>query len=172
MRSVKYLYINVKGENMSQFEKYHPILTPHYTFDWLTKVRVIDVFNLYQASAAATTMEATAAQINHIMREIFHDHQLIWGVSDRTTNTFVGQVGFAPIDTTNHTATLTVNLISTYQQTAVLTEILARLVAFGTVELKLQQLTLVLSQPNSVLDQVMSRLNFVTQDHLTFNYRQ
>lgn len=82
---------------MSQFEKYHPILTPHYTFDWLTKARVIDVFNLYQTSTPTATMETTATQINHIMREIFHDRQLIWGVTDRTTTKFVGQVALRPL---------------------------------------------------------------------------
>lgn len=157
---------------MSQFEKYHPILTPHYTFDWLTKARVIDVFDLYQAKTTTATMEATATQINHIMREIFHDRQLVWGVIDRTTNKFVGQVGFAPIDTAKHTGTLIINLRPAYQQTTTLTEILERLVAFGTVELKLQQLTLNLPQQSPLIEKVLHNLNFVTHDHLTFNYQQ
>ena len=156
---------------MSQFEKYHPILTPHYTFDWLTKARVIDVFNLYQTSTPTATMETTATQINHIMREIFHDRQLIWGVTDRTTTKFVGQVGFTPIDTANHTGTLIINLRPAYQQATTLTEILERLVAFGTVELKLQQLTLNLPQQNSIIEKILHNLNFFTQDHLTFNYQ-
>lgn len=157
---------------MSQFEKYHPILTPHYTFDWLTKVRVIDVFNLYQTSNATATMETTAAQINHTMREIFHDHQLVWGVTDRDTNAFVGQVGFAPIDTAKHEATLSVDLTATYQQVTTLREILERLVAFGTVELKLNRLTLILPKHDDLMAQTLAGLNFSTTDHLTFNYHQ
>ncbi|WP_436670416.1 GNAT family N-acetyltransferase [Lactiplantibacillus argentoratensis] len=157
---------------MSQFEKYHPILTPHYTFDWLTKVRVIDVFNLYQTSNETATMEKTAAQINHTMREIFHDHQLVWGVTDRETNAFVGQVGFAPIDMAEHEATLSVDLTATYQQVTTLKEILERLVAFGTVELKLHQLTLTLPRQDPLMAQVLRDTSFTTTDQLTFNYHQ
>lgn len=117
-------------------------------------------------------METTAAQINHTMREIFHDHQLVWGVTDRDTNAFVGQVGFAPIDTAKHEATLSVDLTATYQQVTTLREILERLVAFGTVELKLNRLTLILPKRDDLMAQILAGLNFSTTDHLTFNYHQ
>ena len=156
---------------MSQFEKYHPILTPHYAFDWLTKVRVVDVFNLYQTTDTTVTMAATADRINQVMREIFNDRQLIWGVTDRTTNDFCGQVGFAPIDMAAHQATLTVQLTDANHDVAPLTKILERLVAFGTVELKLQQLKLALSQPDSLMGQVLTTLGFTTTDNLNFDYQ-
>jgi len=158
---------------MSQFEKYHPLLTPHYAFDWLTKSRVIDVFNLYQANQVpAITMEMTAAKINDTMRAIFSDQQLVWGVTDKVTDDFVGQVGFPSLNLDQHTAALSIAVVASYHRNETLTELLERLVAFGTVELKLQRLTLTIPVEDDLIAQVLTGLSFTTTDHLTFNYQQ
>lgn len=156
---------------MSQFEKYHPILTAHYAFDWLTKARSIDVLRLYQRADAAMTIQTAAEKINQTMREIFHDQKLVWGVTDRTDGHFVGQVGFDPIDTSTGQATVSVDVFAD-TPAAVLTEIYQRLVAFGTAELKLTTLTVTLTGPDSKCDQVLTALGFHTTDHQHYHYQK
>lgn len=158
---------------MSQFEKYHPILTPHYAFDWLTKARAIDVFRLYETTATtAIDMPTVAAAINQTMREIFRDQKLLWGVTTRVNDTFIGEVGFDPIDLTTKQATLRVNLFPANQQDKVLTEIMTRLVAFGTAELKLTDLTVTLPTNQPTFAKVLENLNFTTTDHHTYRYQK
>lgn len=157
---------------MSQFEKYHPILTPHYAFDWLTKARAIDVLHLdQQRTPADHSLTSTATRINQTMRDIFSDQQLIWGVSDRQTGAFLGQVGYAPIDMTAKTATLTVDLMANFQTEPVYTEIIERLVAFGTAELKLTELTVTLPTTTPTLVTVLKRLNFTPIDQQRYRYQ-
>ncbi|WP_048001051.1 GNAT family N-acetyltransferase [Lactiplantibacillus herbarum] len=158
---------------MSQFEKYHPLLTPHYAFDWLTKNRVIDVFNLYQSiKEPAITMETTAALVNDTMRAIFSDQQLVWGVTDKATDDFVGQVGFTSLNLDQHAATVKIAVVAAYHRSEPLTEILQRLISFGTLELKLQHLTVTIPVMDKLVEQVLTGLNFTTTDHLTFNFQQ
>lgn len=150
---------------MAQFEKYHPILTAHYTLDWLTKARAIDVQTLdQQATSTTAALTTTAAQINQTMRLIFRDQQLIWGVTNRTTDQFVGRVGFAPIDLHNHQATLIVDLLADAQTTATWTELYQRLVAFATAELQLKVLTVNLTSANPELEAILTRLGFTPSD--------
>ncbi|AVK61418.1 GNAT family N-acetyltransferase [Lactobacillus sp. CBA3605] len=149
---------------MSKFEKYHPLLTPHYTFDWLTKVRVKSVFTLYQQMSdtqTPPTMLTTADQLNQTMREIFHDQKLVWGISTRPTDQFVGQAGFDPIDLTTKTAVLTVTVLSAHHQTAVLTEIYQRLIAFAWHELHLTHLTVVPAADDIITRHLLVQLDFV-----------
>ena len=158
---------------MSQFEKYHPLLTPHYAFDWLTKNRVLDIFNLYQSIKEPTiTMEETAAIINDTMRTIFSDQQLVWGVTDKATDDFVGQVGFTSLNLEQRTATIEIAIVATYHRNDTLTEILQRLVSFGMLELKLQHLALTIPAKDDQLAQVLTDLKFTTTDSLNFSYQQ
>jgi len=160
---------------MSKFEKYHPILTEHYTFDWLTKARAKDVFALYQQLTpnSSVTMLTTATTINQTMRDIFHDRKLIWGISSRQTDHFIGQAGFDPIDLDQLTATLTVQLLPADHNLATLTELYTRLTAFGTQELGLTRLNVTIPATDQLVAQVLTTLKFkpVTKhqpDQLTF----
>ena len=158
---------------MSQFEKYHPILTAHYALDWLTKSRAIDVFHLYQLSGTTPLdMPTTATQINQTMREIFRDQKLVWGVSDRSSGQFVGQAGFDPIDTTTHRARLRLDLLPANEQPAALTELYQHLVAFGTTELALTRLTVQLTTIDAQRAAILTSLGFTTSDQLTFQYQK
>ncbi|BDZ32245.1 GNAT family N-acetyltransferase [Lactiplantibacillus sp. WILCCON 0030] len=157
---------------MPKLEKYHPILTPHYTFDWLTKARVKDVLTLIQETDARQqpTILSVADRINQTMREIFHDQKLVWGITQRTTDQLIGIAGFTPLDLTANTATLTVTVLPAQQQPAVLAEIYTRLTAFATHELGLTQLSVHLSQPDQSLTKIFTELGFsvMTTDPLDF----
>ncbi|AVK63989.1 GNAT family N-acetyltransferase [Lactobacillus sp. CBA3606] len=149
---------------MTKFEKYHPLLTPHYTLDWLTKVRVKNVLTLYQQMSNAQTpptILTTADQLNQTMREIFHDQKLVWGISTRPTDQFIGQAGFDPIDLTAKTAVLTVTVLTAHHQIAVLTEIYQRLIAFAWHELHLTHLTVIPAADDTMTRSLLSQLDFV-----------
>lgn len=157
---------------MSQFEKYHPILTPHYTFDWLTKVRAVDVFHLcQQVDAGQPTMLTTADYINQTMREIFHDQQLVWAISDRQTDQFIGRAGFAPIDMTTKTATISVELLAKMVTPATLSELYQRLLTFGTDELHLTQLTVNLPVENTDSTTILNKLGFTAVTAQQYRYQ-
>lgn len=157
---------------MSQFEKYHPILTPHYAFDWLTKARAIDVLHLYEAQTTVpVSMQTAATRINQTMREIFRDQKLVWGVTDRQTDEFIGQAGFDPIDTSDQTATLRLDVFPAFDQRLALTELYQRLLTFGTAELKLTTLTVQLAQAGGPADQVLTALGFTTTDQRAYRYQ-
>jgi len=158
---------------MPKLEKYHPILTPNYTFDWLTKTKVKDLFTLLQQTqpSSKVTILSTADETNQTMRDIFHDKKLIWGITDRKSNQFIGQAGFDPLDLTNQTGTLTVTLLPDHQQLTVLTEIYDRLVSFASHELGLTTLTTVQSQPNPALTKLLTKLNFKEITDTTFTLK-
>lgn len=155
---------------MPKLEKYHPILTPNYTFDWLTKSRVKDVFTLTEQTqpTAQPTILSTADEINQTMRDIFHDKKLIWGITDRKTDQLIGRAGFELLDFVNHTATLTVTLLPAQRQLAILTEIYGRLVAFGRHELALTTLTVALLQADPQLTDLLTTLKFTKVTTTTF----
>lgn len=155
---------------MPKLEKYHPILTPHYTFDWLTKARVKDVFSLTQQTqpTSQATLLTTADNINQTMRDIFHDQKLIWGITQRDNDHLIGQAGFDPLDLDGQTATLTVTLFPSQQQGPVLTELYDRLVAFGCHELGLTTLTVTLPKPDQQLRELLTGLNFTETTASTF----
>jgi len=162
---------------MPKFEKYHPILTPHYTFDWLTKARAKDVLAFYQQFTPVTetvpTMLTTADRINHTMRDIFHDQKLVWGISRRADDQFIGQAGFDPIDTDQQTATLQVHVMPAAHQQTTLAELYTRLTEFGTQELGLTKLNVTLPVTDTIATQILTALHFrsvpaTTTDRITY----
>ncbi|MFC6181728.1 GNAT family N-acetyltransferase [Lactiplantibacillus daowaiensis] len=143
---------------MTKFEKYHPILTPHYTFDWLTKSRVKDVWLLQQQANPAETMLMTADMINQTMRDIFHDQKLVWGITDRQTDQFIGSASLTALTTA--TPRLTVHLITAQATTAALTEIYTRLTAFATNELGVATLTVPLTPTDQLSTPILTKLGY------------
>jgi len=117
-------------------------------------------------------MEATAALINDTMRTIFSDQHLVWGVTDKATDDFVGQVGFTSLNLDQHAATIEVAVVADYHHSEPLTEILQRLFSFATLELKLQHLVLTIPVMDKLVEKILTGLNFTTTDHLTFHFQQ
>jgi len=158
---------------MPKLEKYHPILTPHYTLDWLTKARVKDVLTLQSQAQPdqALTMLATADGINQTMREIFHDQKLVWGITQQSNDHLIGQAGFNPLDLTTKTGQLTVTVLAEQATTAVLTELYQRLVDFATHELGLTELRVTLPQPDPVVAAILTQLNFTSTTPTVFTWQ-
>ncbi|PWG00099.1 GNAT family N-acetyltransferase [Levilactobacillus bambusae] len=93
---------------MVLFEQYHPILTPHYTLDWLTEFDLMKVhqarlgLNHYAASGLTEpTIQQTANFVNQTMHDIMTEKELTWGIKTRSDNFFVGMVSLMAITKTS-----------------------------------------------------------------------
>ena len=73
---------------MQSFEKYHPIMSVHYTMDWLTTFKIKDIFQLRadRQIAAESGREFdqkitdTARYINRSMRLVMSNNALLYGI--------------------------------------------------------------------------------------------
>lgn len=92
---------------MAKFELYHPILTPHFTLDWLTQFKVRDINVLRQQTVPGESIIDTANYVNREMSTIMHDRALTWGVGDKQSDDFRGIVHLVP-GTDNEPAQLTI----------------------------------------------------------------
>ncbi|WP_461219501.1 hypothetical protein [Lapidilactobacillus salsurivasis] len=97
---------------MTKFEKYHPILTDHYTLDWLTNAPLKNSHALLQQLpqlAAQTSDYAHTAQfIQGQMLAIMKNQRLLWGITQRSTGALVGVARILPCQlstATSQTAT-------------------------------------------------------------------
>ncbi|WP_412989056.1 GNAT family N-acetyltransferase [Pediococcus siamensis] len=141
---------------MEKFEKYHPILTPHYTLDWLTAVNVIDIYNLrhnaenarLSARAVDTDVKQTADYVNRTMHAIMTNKALMWAILDRKTDKFLGTFCIWQFDENRTTATIKFEISPDQQNHGIMSEVLNRMVQFAFTELGLQTL-LASTQPTN-----------------------
>jgi hypothetical protein len=127
------------------FEKYHPLLSRHYTLDWLTAAKLKDVFALRQDATQAAlsgrerddTITATARYVNHAMRLVMANQALLYGISDRRSQTFVGSVCLWQFDKAHTQAQLRLETAPGQDPVALYAEIIPRIVGFAFFELGL-----------------------------------
>ena len=155
---------------MEKFEKYHPIMTPHYTFNWLTSARLnksTELMQHYYQDATLTTTKA-ASLINQTMLKVMRDQQLTWGVFDRASDELVGLANLFEIN--QQQAALSIELeLTAMQPERGVRELLARLVSFAFAELDMK--TLYFKQTTTkidpaILDQLGFTANPATNDWL------
>ena len=73
---------------MQSFEKYHPIMSVHYTMDWLTTFKIKDIFQLRADRQVAAEsgrefdqkITDTARYINRSMRLVMSNNALLYGI--------------------------------------------------------------------------------------------
>ena len=83
---------------MQSFEKYHPIMSVHYTMDWLTTFKIKDIFQLRADRQIAAEsgrgfdqkITDTARYINRSMRLVMSNNALLYGIKDRANGDFLG----------------------------------------------------------------------------------
>lgn len=132
---------------MAIFEKYHPIMSVHYTMDWLTLFKAKDVLTMRQnleiAKAQARpvdkTIGDTAHFINRAMALVMGNKALLYGIRDRQSDELVGTFGLFGFTTDGKCATVR---MATLPETdsAVLPEVLPRMLGFAVHELGLTKL--------------------------------
>ncbi|KRO16261.1 GNAT family N-acetyltransferase [Lacticaseibacillus saniviri] len=153
---------------MAIFEKYHPIMSAHYTLDWLTTFTVKEVFALRHDATIAqqsgrevdTDLTATVHYINRSMHLVMSNQALLYGIKDRETNQFLGSFCIWNFDQDLSQAQIRFELLPEVQHQGVMSEVLARMVEFAFVELGLNQLVAELPAPNSALTSLLLANHF------------
>ncbi|KRL62823.1 hypothetical protein FC85_GL001688 [Lentilactobacillus diolivorans DSM 14421] len=159
---------------MTSFEKFHPVLTSHYTLDWLTQTPVKQVDNLYTnpnistvaAEKLPTQILDTVKRINHIMQKVMNDKQLTWGVTDSNNQTFVGIITISGFDHPNQIGEL--DFIVDQAHSEALGEIVRRSIQFVADHFNFNQLQVNLSVPNDVVQKSLIENQFKTNDQKHF----
>lgn len=153
---------------MEQFEKYHPIMTPRFTFDWLTVSTVKDVFALrHDPAVAAQTNRPADADINqtvdyisHTMVAVMRNRQLTWGITDRSAKQFVGIFSLDPIDEDSGQAGLHLELVPKELTAASVREIIGHMSAFAFAELGLSSLTIWVPAGDTTVQPTLTALGY------------
>jgi hypothetical protein len=130
------------------FEKYHPIMSVHYTMDWLTMAKLKEVFALRQDPEIArgqerpvdTVIGDTAHYVNRAMALVMRNQALLYGVQDRATGRLMGTFGLFNVDEQRMTASVRLATLADTNP-AVMAEVLPRMLGFAVHELELQWLT-------------------------------
>ncbi len=160
---------------MARFEKYHPIMTAHYTLDWLTAFKVKEINALRQDAGVAQAMHRPAAAhltdtveyVSHEMLQIMSDKKLVWGIQERSNQTFLGIFVFQNFDKAANSAEVQYELLPQFQQQGIMSEILQHMTRFAFDELHLAQLQAVIYQDQPGADAVLKNAGFHVREDLT-----
>lgn len=139
-----------------KFELYHPMMSTNYTLDWLTQTPLKLVKT---ALPPQQSMADTAEQVNHAMQLVMHNQALIWGITQRQTNTFCGIVQL-DINAAKQQATLTFSYRKQTLTLAAQLELITYLAAFTFKQLKLQQFSVNLATSAAGLQQQLLAQNY------------
>ncbi|AMV60786.1 hypothetical protein ADU72_0776 [Pediococcus damnosus] len=153
---------------MEKFEKYRPILTPHFTLDWLTAAKVKDIYALrHDANVAKMSdrdvdsdIQATVDYVNKIMRAIMNNDSLLWGISERKIEKFLGTFCIWNFNDSKTAAEVRFEVLPNQQNHGIMTEILQRMTEFSFNELGLEKLYAVAKQSNTPAITVLKKTGF------------
>lgn len=137
---------------MIKFERYHPILSAHYRFDWLTGFKLKDVYalraNQQQAALSGREVdqkiEDTAYYVNQAMRLIMRNKALLYGIETRSTAKFIGSFCLWNFSEDLQQAQLRFELTDQTDAAEKLAEILPRMLGFAYFELGVARLYAIL----------------------------
>lgn len=157
---------------MISFEKYHPIMSLHYTLDWLTNSNLKAVHalraNRQQAELSGRKVDvdipATAHYINQSMRLVMSNQALLYGITDRATKQFVGSICLWQFDADYSRAQLRLEVADGANAEALYQEILPRVIGFAFFELGLSELTMIVPEP-AALKQWLAANHFESQPY-------
>ncbi len=153
---------------MEKFEKYHPILTPHFTLDWLTASKVKDIFELrHDKKIAALSgrdidedIEQTATYVNRTMHAIMNNEALLWGILDRRTDKFLGTLCIWHFNDQKNTAEIRFEVLADQQNQGIMSEVLGHMSSFAFAELGLKSLYAITQAKNGASQAVLKKNHF------------
>ncbi|EHO50112.1 GNAT family N-acetyltransferase [Lentilactobacillus kisonensis] len=159
---------------MTSFEKFHPVLTAHYTLDWLTQTPVKQVDNLFNQPAILTTKADnlptqildTVKSINRVMQKVMNDAELTWGITDSETNQFVGIVTISGFDRPNRIGRI--DFIIDQQAANASKEMIERALKFIVDHFNFKKVQVELTTANQTVINALTTLGFSQVAALTF----
>lgn len=127
---------------MQNFEKYHPIMSRHYTLDWLTAFKLKEIYALRRdldvAEAQQRPVDAditvSAHFVNRAMALVMGNQALLYGIRSRQEDTLLATFGFYGFSTDRQCATVRMANAAAADD-AVLEEVLPRMLGFAVHEL-------------------------------------
>ncbi|AQW21373.1 hypothetical protein PL11_005225 [Lentilactobacillus curieae] len=153
---------------MSQFEKYHPILTPNYTLDWLTQTPVKNIFELYQGNNYETSLTIkrpssildTVRNVNHTMQKVMAEKELTWGITDSDSGEFLGVI--KAFDLSEDTPEAKISFVTKAQQPEeLLFQVVKRTVKFIIDHFASTKVAIHLEKDNQSVTQILKLLGFI-----------
>lgn len=160
---------------MKRFEKYHPLMTAHYTLDWLTAFPVKALFSLRQDHDLAVSSRRqpdsaitdSVRYVNQAMRQVMSDAALIWGIEDRQTKHFLGTLSLKNFNTLEQSVEIAGELLPEAQNQGVMTEILNYLIRFIFDELGMQRIQAITLKTQTAAHQLLTGAGFQLKEQLT-----
>ena len=150
---------------VQKFAAYHPLLTEHFTLDWLTTTPLKKIQQTFRAiptfQQQAQDYAGLTQALNQTLTAIMANQKLVWGISQRQGQRFIGQAGFS--DWQKAQATLSLDLPSSIDF-ATWQELITFLTAFGQQTLELQQITYHLSKATAAQTHCLTELGYQQTD--------
>ena len=141
---------------MQSFEKYHPIMSVHYTMDWLTTFKIKDIFQLRADRQIAAEsgrgfdqkITDTARYINRSMRLVMSNNALLYEIKDRANGDFLGSFCIWNFSEKKTVAQVRFETLAEHQGEGVMSEVLKRMLGFAFFELGLKRVYVILPATN------------------------
>lgn len=156
---------------MSSFEQLHPVLTPHFRLDWLTKFPVKEIIHQFNLPATAQTTIQLPTQplevvsfVNQTMRQVMAQQELTWGFSTIADPTFLGFVSLQQ----PHETTTNISFWYTDISTAAFSEVFQRTITFITDHFNPQQIQVSLPTVNADVGQMLTKAGFSSANQLSW----
>ncbi len=159
---------------MASFEKFHPVLTAHYTLDWLTQTPVKQIDNLVSghhlttvaAEKFPTQILDTVRDVNHIMQRVMSGTELTWGITNSNDGTFKGVITLSGFSEPNETGHL--DFTFTESEIQGLSEVITRTIEFAEDHFNFKALIVELNAPSTTIPNILQENGFEALDQLTF----
>ncbi|MCK8624428.1 hypothetical protein [Apilactobacillus xinyiensis] len=119
---------------MKSFEWLHPILTPHFKLDWLTKFKLKEVNDFQNQNNLQQSMNQSMNYINETMKNVMEMKALVWGVEENESKNLIGIIEVNDLDASTCVKFIG-NKISSKSQKAILDRITPLLQQVGCKEL-------------------------------------
>ncbi|WP_244055374.1 hypothetical protein [Ligilactobacillus pabuli] len=120
-------------------KNYRPVMTTHYTLDWLNAFKLKDIHHLREVELQQRQpLVQTASFVNQAMSQLMHGKTAIWGIKQTNSDQFLGTFSLFQIDLPNRAATVQASLLMEGSQTELLTEVVPHILRMLQTDLKFQ----------------------------------
>lgn len=141
---------------MQSFEKYHPIMSVHYTMDWLTTFKKKDIAELRADRQVAAEsgrefeekITDTARYINRLMRLVMSNNALLYGKMDRASHEALGSACIWNASQKKTVAQVRFETLASQEGEGIMSEVKKRMLGFAFFELGLKRVYEILPATN------------------------
>lgn len=131
--------VKKEAQFIMNLKNYRPVMTTHYTLDWLNAFKLKDIHHLREFELQQRQpLVQTASFVNQAMSQLMHGKTAIWGIKQTNSDQFLGTFSLFQIDLPNRAATVQASLLMEGTQTELLTEVVPHILRMLQTDLKFQ----------------------------------